>query len=80
MASFNLRQDETGDMIGRPTDAQAQRRQRILAGLAGLLAMLEACLAASLFVGAAGTFVELKTEMSCVLMMETPQSEFVGRM
>ena len=40
MASFNFRQDETGEIIGRPTDVQAQRRQRILVGLAGLLACL----------------------------------------
>lgn len=40
MASFNLRQDETGEISGRSTDAQAQRRQRLLVGLAGLLACL----------------------------------------
>ncbi len=40
MASFSLRQDETDEMSGRPVDAQAQRRQRVLVGLAGLLACL----------------------------------------
>mgnify|MGYP000882827571 FL=1 len=40
MASFSLRQDETDEMRGRPVDAQAQRRQRVLVGLAGLLACL----------------------------------------
>ena len=38
MTPFNLRQHETGEMIDRQAGAQAQRRQRILVGLAGLLA------------------------------------------
>ncbi|ULA66135.1 MAG: Histidine kinase domain-containing protein [Nitrospira sp.] len=40
MALFHVRQHETSEKIGRSTDAQAQRRQRILVGLAGLLACL----------------------------------------
>lgn len=38
MKAFNLRQQVTGEIIGRSTDAQSQRRQRILVGLAGLFA------------------------------------------
>lgn len=53
MASFNLPQDKTGEQISHPRDARTQGRQRVLIGLAGLLAGLSFVLDLQLPLGVA---------------------------